>query len=107
MVDFLASKGTDLGGGDFGHGDGPSVIGGEFDQLIAAAFIDLNDRSDITRGKPVFGEVGGQRHTIQLFVHTGRGYAVMERGVSLPVFQEPNRPKARLTQPQNPPRPSW
>ena len=45
MVNFLASEGTNLVGGDFGHGDGPSVIGGEFDLVTVAAFIDVDDRS--------------------------------------------------------------
>ena len=67
MVNFFASEGADLAGGHFGHGDGPSVIGREFDLVTVAAFIDVNDRSNITHGKPVFGEVGGQRHAIQLF----------------------------------------
>jgi hypothetical protein len=40
---------------------------GEFDLITVAAFIDVNNRSHITHGKPVFGEVGGQRHAIQLF----------------------------------------
>lgn len=52
MVDFLASEGANLVGGDFGHSDGPSVIGGEFDLVTVAAFIDVNDRSNITR--PLF-----------------------------------------------------
>jgi hypothetical protein len=67
VVDFLASEGANLAGGDFGHGDGPSVIGGEFDLVTVAVFIDVDDRSNITRGKPEFGETGGQRHAIQLF----------------------------------------
>ena len=48
MVNFLASEGTDLGGGDFGHSDGPAVIGREFDLVNAAAYIAVNDRSNIT-----------------------------------------------------------
>ena len=59
MVYSFASEGTDLVGGDFGRSDGPSVIGPEFDLVTVAAFIDVNDRSNITHGKPVFGEVGG------------------------------------------------
>jgi len=67
VVNFFTPEGRDLVGGDFGDGDGPSVIGGEFDLVTVAAFIDVDDRSNITPGKPVFGEVGGQRHAIQVF----------------------------------------
>ena len=67
VVNLLASDGMDLGGGDFGRSDGPSVIGCEFDRVTAAAFIGVNHRSHITRSKPVFGEVSGQRHATQLF----------------------------------------
>jgi hypothetical protein len=35
--------------------------------VTAAAFIDVDDRSHITHGEPVLGEVSGQRHAIQLF----------------------------------------
>ena len=83
MVNFFASEGTDLIGGDFRHSDRPSVIGREFDLVAVAAFIDVNDCSNITHGKPVLGKVRGQRHAIQLFDYAGRGYAVMKRGASL------------------------
>lgn len=66
-VNFLASEGADLVGGDFGHGDRRSVIGGEFDLVTVAALMAVDHRSSITHGQPVFGEVGGQRHAIQLF----------------------------------------
>ena len=49
MVNLLASERADLAGGDFGHSDGPFVRGREFDLVTAAAFIDVNDRSNITR----------------------------------------------------------
>src|ERR1035437_3776582 len=77
---FLTSAGADLVGGDFGHRDGPAVKGREFDLVTAAAFIDVNDRPHITHGQPMVGEIGGQRHAIQLFDHAGKGYAVMKRG---------------------------
>src|SRR5664279_3086931 len=82
-------------GGDFGHGDGPSVIGREFDLVTVAAFIDMNDRSNIAHGKPVVGKVGGQRHAIQLFDHAGRGYAVMKR-YTITAWRLPQHGLARL-----------
>ena len=66
-MDFFASEGKDLGGADFDHSDSPSIIGRELDLVTVAAFIGVNHRSHITRSKPVFGEVSGQRHAIQLF----------------------------------------
>ena len=48
VVNCLASEGTDLAGGDFGHRDGPSVRGGEFDRVTAAVFRDVNDRLNFT-----------------------------------------------------------
>ena len=64
---FFASEGTDLDGGDFGHSDGPSVIGREFDLVTVAAFIDVDDHSHITHGRPVLGKVSSQRRAVQLF----------------------------------------
>jgi len=40
---------------------------GEFDLVTVAAFIDVDDRSNITFGKPLVWVVSGQRHAIQLF----------------------------------------
>jgi hypothetical protein len=45
----------------------------------------VNDRSHIANRKPVVGEVGGQRHALQLFDHAGRGYALTKRGANPPV----------------------
>jgi hypothetical protein len=59
VVDFLASEGADLVGGDFGHCNGPPIKGREFDLEAVAAFIDVNDRSHITHGKPMLGKVSG------------------------------------------------
>lgn len=59
MVNFLVSEETNLVGGDFRHGNGPSVKGSELNLIAVAAFIDVNDRSDIADRKPVVGEVGG------------------------------------------------
>src|ERR1017187_11005117 len=84
-MNLLVFKGTDLVSGDLRHGDGPSIKDSEFNLVAVGAFIDVNDRSHIANRKPVVGEVGGQRHAVQLFDHTGRGYAVIKRGASLPV----------------------
>ena len=86
---FLASHGTDLVGGDFGYSDGPSLIGREFDLLTVAAFIDVNDRPNITR--PLFQQrfetrlremvVAGQRVRDFLLCHHGKRYAIRQRPV--------------------------
>jgi hypothetical protein len=67
VVNLLASERADLAGGDFGHSDGPFVRGREFDLVTAAAFIDVNDRSNISHGQPMLGMVSGQRPAIRLF----------------------------------------
>ena len=84
-MNLLVSKGTDLVSGDLRHGDGPSIKDSEFNLVAVAAFIDVNDRSHIANRKPVIGEVGGQRHALQLFDHAGRGYALTKRGANPPV----------------------
>ena len=40
---------------------------GEFDLVTVAAFVDVDDRSNITYGKPPVQVVSGQGHAIQLF----------------------------------------
>jgi hypothetical protein len=82
-MNFLVSEGTDLVGGDLGHGDGSSIKGGKFNPVAPAAVIDVDDRSDIDSRKPVFSEAGRQRHSLQVFDHAGRGYAVIKRGASV------------------------
>lgn len=63
-MDFLVSEGTDLVGGDLCHSDGLSIKGSELNLVAVAAFIDMNDCSDIAGRKPVVREVGGQRHAV-------------------------------------------
>ena len=84
-MNFLVSEGTDLVGGTLRHGDSPSIKGSEFNLVAVAAFKDMNDCSDITNRKPVVREVGGQCHAVEFFDYADRGYAVMNRGASLPV----------------------
>jgi hypothetical protein len=67
VVNAFASEGTALVGGDVRHSDSPSVIGREFDLATVAAFIDVNDCSNITHGKPLVPVLSGQHHAIQLF----------------------------------------
>src|ERR1019366_9910643 len=85
-MDLFVSEGTDLVGRDLGDGNGPSIKRSEFNLVTVAAVINVNDRSDIANREPVVGEVGGQRHAVQLFDHAGRGYAVMKRGANGPAF---------------------
>ena len=82
-MNLLVSEGTNLVGGDFRHGNGPSVKGSKLNRATVAAFIDVNDRSDIANRKPMAGEDGGQRHAVQLFDHAGKGCPVMKRGARL------------------------
>ena len=45
-MNLLVSERTNLIGGDFRHGDGPSVKDSKFNLATGAAFIEVNDRSD-------------------------------------------------------------
>ena len=84
-MNLLLSEMPDLIGAHLRHRNSPSIKGGKFDLVAVAAFIDVNDRPDITNRKPVIGKASDQRHAVQLFDHADKGYAVIKRGASLPV----------------------
>ena len=70
-MNFLVPEGTDLVGHDLCNGDGPAVKGGKLNLVAASAFIDVNHRPDVTHREPMLGEVGGERHAVQIFHDQG------------------------------------
>jgi hypothetical protein len=73
VMDFVSREGSNLIRGDFRDGDGVSIECGKLDHEALAAFVGVDDRTDIACREAVLRQVNRQRHTIEFSNHTGKG----------------------------------
>ena len=85
MVNLPISEWTNLLRGDFRHGNRLPIEGRKLHLVPTPSFIDVHHRADVTGREPISGQVTRQGDAVQFLNHVDKGYAVMNRGATLPV----------------------
>jgi hypothetical protein len=73
VMDFVFRERSNLIRGDFGDGDGLSVESGKLDHEVLAAFVRMDDCTDIAYREAVLRQINRQGYTIEFSNHTGKG----------------------------------
>ncbi len=82
---FVPPERANLRRGDFYYCNRQTIEGGELDHKTLAAFVNVDDSTNVIRDQPMLRQVRSQRNAIQFANHPCKGYAVMKRGASSPL----------------------